>query len=146
MRKCTLLAFLFLLFFAGASLAEEEDHDHGKELRLGDKGFGHTPEAHDIYQRFFTSAKCSCTNGQCRPSSWARVEVSAKAPAGIVVLVDRKWCGVTEDILNKQYNIPGDVYADLAKLGYRAHVCATASPADGKTCPTVECVVFISDR
>lgn len=105
--------------------------------RPGDFGYRHD-ELHPFYQKVFSSGKCSCSSGECRPT---RARASRKSPVGVEVLINRVWCPVSTEALITQEDkksIPAELRVD------EAHVCA-GELTDSHGCPVEQECVIIND-
>lgn len=57
--------------------------------------------------------------------------------------VNRTWCNVPGAVLLKKHQLEPDDWQKLFQYGYSAHVCAYQDAPVG-SCPTIECVVMLS--
>jgi hypothetical protein len=120
------------------------DIDNG-ETRLSYPGFEHC-RLHRYYQQVFPQVGCSCTIGQCRPTEWRNVPVTAENPEGVQIKVSGEWYDVPPEVLHRFYATgPKTLPAPL--LEYDAHVCASESKTYDPVWkimktnkPTFECV------
>lgn len=93
------------------------------EKRLSYFGMDHC-RLHQIYQKIFPQSGCYCSTGQCRPTTFNRVAVTADNPTGVEVEISGKFYPVPEAALREM--IRGKIPDAL--LEYEAHVCAYEHP------------------
>lgn len=151
MRIVAALCIIAALIVGGPALAQH--HDHGTvgpqsyrqaqhiELGPGDKGYGHVPALHNIYQKIFQAGQCRCASGECRPTVAKSVRVDSKNPTGIQLKVNGHWCPVPPEAMTKIGNLKMLTEAEKDFLAqHPAHVCAYPTPAGG-TCGQMECAL-----
>jgi len=90
---------------------------NAEELQPGDKGYRHN-EMHPHYQQLFTSDRCVCGVGECRPTIY---RIDEKSPSGIEVKLNGHWVSVPEHAILKNRSVPPELWNDPA------HVCAYQS-------------------
>ncbi|HEY4502247.1 MAG TPA: hypothetical protein VJH21_00230 [Candidatus Paceibacterota bacterium] len=108
------------------------------DLQPGDKGY-RTNEFDPLYQELYSSGKCNCKHGYCRPTDVRSTILGAKS--GYDVVVNRHWFPVPLDALQHERTLSKELMRKLMKKGVRAHVCAYDDP----TVPggqRIECVVL----
>lgn len=134
MRFLVSFVTTFLFFgFSGASLAHTEESTiqqatTDRKLGPGDKGYKHF-ELHEAYQKLYSSGKCNCKTGECRPTKY---RLNAKSSSGADVLVDGVWYPAPIEALRPPKAVPEELWRD------DAHVCAFITQQG----MVIECVII----
>ena len=104
-----------------------DQDEHGRQV--GDDRFMHD-WLHIHYQKYFPTIRCSCSDGECRPTKWRR---DPKNGGVIQVLINRQMVSVDSALkIRDKRNLPADFPPEL--LRFSAHACAYGDPV------TVSCV------
>ena len=130
------------------------------ELKPGDFGYKHSEHHHTYqqigrtrvaelpsdlseqelrgaYEKIFTTGKCHCAAGECRPTEY---RANRNAKSGFDVKIDGAWCEVPMKAWLPNEKVPAELLVDPA------HVCAEKAPQN-QACPppdNIECVIISS--
>lgn len=152
----TLVALVAFTLFAPVASAQEaglsfEGFEHHKyhqpyndlytqvnqTLGPGDKGY-RLDEFQPTYRGVYSSGKCACKSGYCRPTDTRPTELGS--PTGKDILVQGVWMPVPMDSLQNEKTLTPELMQALL-TGAHAHVCAypdSSAPYGYR----IECSIF----
>jgi hypothetical protein len=115
-----------------------EYHANGRLKQPGDYGYGHRC-LHPHYQKLYSSGKCHCHTGACRPTVF-RTRREKTGEVVREVLIDRHWYTFDEATRRHKNAVPEALWSQ------DGHVCAMPTGKflpDGRPEQNIECTLDI---